>query len=400
MRILQLVNAIDRDQLGGMQRYVGDLAGTLVARGHDVTVATKRVSPELPERELLPSGVQLIRLRIPERGAKTYAVGYPAALTLRTARLVGTERFDIVHAHFGLQGFGCRLTRRPYAYTFHAPAWAEITEERGGRYAWSHKFDGSAETAMRVVERTAVKSARERIVLSEFMSRQLELLAGDGNRPHLIRGGVDTGFFSPGQPDSLRNDLWSRHAGPVLFCARRLVPRTGVEDLVNVLPGLLESRPDLRVAIAGTGFLRDRIARRITQAGLSTRVRLLGRLSNLHLRDWYRRASLAVVPSARLEGFGLATAEALACGTPVVGTPVAATPELLRRIDSRLIARGTSPAALREALDRALAHPRWLHGLGTLAAALVRREWSFHAVADRHESLYAGMLAPHDRCDR
>ena len=74
----------------------------------------------------------------------------------------------------------------------------------------------------------------------------------------------------------------------------------------------------LRLAIAGAGPLRDRLERRGTQ-----RVELLGRLEDGELADWYRAADLVVLPTLAYEGFGLATIEALAAGTPVVGTPVA-----------------------------------------------------------------------------
>ncbi|MGH7540900.1 MAG: glycosyltransferase, partial [Gemmatimonadota bacterium] len=56
------------------------------------------------------------------------------------------------------------------------------------------------------------------------------------------------------------------------------------------------------------------------------------------------------LPTVAYEGFGLATAEALASGTPVVGTRVGATPELLEPLDASLLARGTDPAALAEAI--------------------------------------------------
>ena len=392
VRILHLVNAIDRDQLGGMQRYAAELASALTARGHDVTVATKRLTKDLPPEERLPSGVCLLRLDVPSRVERTYALRYPTALILRTARLVSRGGYDVVHAQFAPQGFACRLARRPYVYTFQAPAWAELTEERGGRYAWPSTLDGAAETAFRVVERAAVSGAAKRIVLSDFMQGELRSLAPRAPQADLIPGGVDTDFFSPGYPASLAGDPWAGDEGRVLFCARRLVPRTGVLNLVRALPDLLARMSDLRVAIAGTGFLRDEIVGLIASTGIGDRVRLLGRVPDEQLRDWYRRATLVVVPTAHLEGFGLSTAEALACGTAVVGTAAGATPELLAQVDAGLIAPDGSPAALRAAIASALARGPQLAEFGSRGRALAEREWSWSVVAERHEPIFEALL--------
>jgi SAM-dependent methyltransferase len=61
-----------------------------------------------------------------------------------------------------------------------------------------------------------------------------------------------------------------------------------------------------------------------------------------------------VLPTRELEGFGLVTAEALACGTPVLGTPVGATPELLEPLDPDLVFRAATPDAMAADLDALL----------------------------------------------
>ena len=106
------------------------------------------------------------------------------------------------------------------------------------------------------------------------------------------------------------------------------------------------------------------------------------------LREWYRAADLFVLPPAPHEGFGMATLEALASGTPVVAAPVGANPELLAPLDPRLLARSAGPddlaAAITGALDftgpelrdraRQYASARfdWDHVIGDWENALVR----------------------------
>ena len=140
----------------------------------------------------------------------------------------------------------------------------------------------------------------------------------------------------------------------MLFTARRLVPRMGLEELIDAA-ALLADLPRLRLAIAGAGPLRDQSRGASTaRATRDARVELLGRISDEELVDWYRAADLFVLPTLAYEGFGMATIEALASGTPVVGTPVGATPELLAPLDARLLAAGTSAADLDDAIRAGL----------------------------------------------
>ena len=84
-------------------------------------------------------------------------------------------------------------------------------------------------------------------------------------------------------------------------------------------------------------------------------MRFVGRVAEDALPDWYRAADLFVLPTVAYEGFGMATVEALASGTPVVGTPAGATPELLEPLDPRLVAAGSDPDSLAVAIRDALA---------------------------------------------
>ena len=144
----------------------------------------------------------------------------------------------------------------------------------------------------------------------------------------------------------------------------------------------------MHVVLAGSGPLAGEVGERIRALGLQEHVRLVGWVSDAELVGWYRAADLAVLPTQELEGFGLATAEALACGTPVVGTPAGATPEVLRRLDARLVTRDTSPAAIADAVVALLRDPARLADLAGRARAAVDPELGWGAVVDRHLELY------------
>jgi glycosyltransferase involved in cell wall biosynthesis len=125
----------------------------------------------------------------------------------------------------------------------------------------------------------------------------------------------------------------------------------GIEVLLLALLRLPET---VDLAVVGAGTLGDTLTRLAEELGLAERVTFVGQVSEPELVDWYRAADLFVLPTIAYEGFGLVTVEALACGTPVVGTPVGATPELLTPLDPRLVASAPSDEALARAVGDAL----------------------------------------------
>ena len=86
-RVLMLTNSITPDMLGGLNRYVRELSAALVQTGVPVTVATKRVSPEHPLREVGPDGVEIHRYDVTSKRSPHFLVSYPT----RIARSVWRE---------------------------------------------------------------------------------------------------------------------------------------------------------------------------------------------------------------------------------------------------------------------------------------------------------------------
>jgi glycosyltransferase involved in cell wall biosynthesis len=129
-----------------------------------------------------------------------------------------------------------------------------------------------------------------------------------------------------------------------------------------------------------------------TGLGVSRQVGFLGQVSDRTLVDCYRRATLVVIPTIRLEGFGLAVGEALACGTPVVGTPVGAIPELLEPIDRRLIARDSTPAGLAGAVNALLEDPAELESIAAHCRARIEPALGWDVVAGRYRQAYQDMI--------
>jgi glycosyltransferase involved in cell wall biosynthesis len=207
---------------------------------------------------------------------------------------------------------------------------------------------------LKTIERISLKRADRLLVLSDFTRSLLEQDApAELDRVISVSGGVDTEVFCPAQDrPASRRALGLNETTRMLFTARRLEPRMGLENLLKALARLDTNGPHL--TIAGTGGLERELRELAAGLDLSDRVHFLGSLSDSDLIEWYRAADLFVLPTVAYEGFGMVTAESLACGTPVLGTPVGATPELLEPLDPGLLSRDADPGSLAIAISDAL----------------------------------------------
>ena len=343
MHIIMITNAIAPDKLGGLERYVRELSKELVLQGNAVTVISKMTSPGQSHAEECLDGVKVMRYGVPSKEDPLFAVKYPHFVVrgvreaLRAALAISYPGGTVVHGHFPLPMLPLIVEGIPYVYTCHAPVYKEILDERQGSYRFPHWALAGLVSCFKLAERRVLKAATRVVTLSRFVADEVSGLTGQSPETITrIPGGLDTGWFSPAAGDEgSRTD-----AGPLLFTARRLVTRTGVGELVRAMPLILEHEPGAKLVVAGDGPLRLTLQKVVAELNLRKTVTFLGRISEQELREWYRKADIAVTPTRNLEGFGLSTVEAMACGTVPLVTPVAANPEIVGRISPLLVAPG------------------------------------------------------------
>jgi glycosyltransferase involved in cell wall biosynthesis len=141
---------------------------------------------------------------------------------------------------------------------------------------------------------------------------------------------------------------------PILLSVRRLAKRMGLEILIDAIAAIRAEFPKVLLLIGGKGPEAERLKDRIAGQGAGENVRLLGFIPEDDLPLAYAAADVSVVPTTALEGFGLITAESLASGTPVLGTPVGATPEILAPLDRNLVFEAPTVQAIAERIRQAL----------------------------------------------
>ncbi|WP_179400609.1 glycosyltransferase family 4 protein [Burkholderia guangdongensis] len=263
--------------------------------------------------------------------------------------VVRAERPDVISSHFALYTFpGLDVMRGiPQVSHFQGP-WADESQVEGAA--------SLGQRAKRYLEQTVYARSSRLIVLSQAFGEILTSRYGiDPARVRVIPGCVDTAQFdTPLTPADARRKLQLPQDRPIVLAVRRLVRRMGLEDLIDAIALVKQRHPDVLLLIAGKGRLADELQARIDAAALGDNVKLLGFVPDQHLAALYRAATVSVVPTVALEGFGLITVESLASGTPVLVTPVGGLPEAVAGLSQDLVLPETGAHAIADGLGAAL----------------------------------------------
>ncbi|WP_159882549.1 glycosyltransferase family 4 protein [Paenibacillus puerhi] len=329
---------------GGLNRYFADYLKAMSDYGHEV----KGLMTASGESTTAPGYMEdVIREQAPV-GTLTRSRAFRQAFAAEMRR----KRPDVYNPHFAL--YASLITRNlvpdgvPIVTHFHGP-WAQegMVEDRGQKLAQKIRYQ-----LKKNVELLSYRRSDHFIVLSRYFRDILAHDYGmDARRIHVIPGAVDTGRFKPAADRRLiREELGLREDQPVLFCARRLVPRMGIDHLIRAMVRVKREVPDAVLYIAGSGAMGKQLEQLASELQLEGTVHFLGRVSNEDLVRWYQAADLSIVPTLTLEGFGLVTVEAMACGTPVIGTPYGGTKEILDGLSKELLFADSTPEAMAEKL--------------------------------------------------
>ena len=184
-------------------------------------------------------------------------------------------------------------------------------------------------------------------------------------RVTVLPNGVDLARFKPSASDeALRTQL--RLTGKrVLVTVARLVPRKGIDRMIEALPAIAAAIPDVHYLIVGDGVQREELRRLAATYRVTNRITFVGELPQQQVPRYLALAELFVMPNRRLpngetDGFGLVFLEANACRLPVIGGRAGGVPEVIVHGETGLLVDGTSvpditAAVIRVLTDRALA---------------------------------------------
>ncbi len=273
-------------------------------------------------------------------------------------RLLRSQRFSIVHIHFG---------GRSVVNLARAATNAKIIRHLHGRILEGKSLAPVSFSARGVDAVVAVSQSVAQCVV-------------DGKARVIYAGTTVPASVPPRRP--VGSDI-------VIGTAGRLVELKGIDYLLRAAGALRQKFPNLRLEVAGSGPERQKLESVAAQAGLGEQVKFLGWIDDIP--SLISRWDVFVMPSLE-EGFPIAALDAMAAGLPVVASRVGGVPELIEDGSTGWLVPPRDIEALTSRLRLLLADPELRAGMGEAGLARVRDHFSTAQMTESFAQLYGELL--------
>jgi D-inositol-3-phosphate glycosyltransferase len=349
---------------------VVETAKRLAERNIEVEIFTRAVCQDVPPLVELAPGV-LVRNVVAGPFEELDKNSLPAQIcpftfgVLRTEAAYAPGRYDLVHAHYWLSGqVGAVAAERwgvPLVQSMHTLGKVKNLALAAG---------DRAEPDARIRGEHEVVAAADRLVANtaEESTQLIDLYGASRSQVKTVNPGVDLALFRPGSSAQARRRLGLPQDAIVLMFAGRVQPLKGPDIVLRAAAAL---GPELaaRLVVLFVGGpsgsevgVPGRLTALASRLDMNDRVRFEPPCPQRELADWYRAATLVLVPS-HSESFGLVALEAQACGTPVVAAAVGGLRTAVRDGVSGVLVDGHDPADWARAIERLLTEPGMLQRL-------------------------------------
>jgi phosphoheptose isomerase len=387
---------------GGQNVYVGQLAKHLTSIGYKVDVFTRRDSNELPEIIHWVDGVRIINV---SAGPAKYVrkedlLPYMEEFTTYVLNFCKDDslirKYDLIHANFWMSALVAAEIKRilgiPFVVTFHALGRV--------RRCWQGDADEFPDERFAIEDRI-VREANH--VIAECPQDEQDLLSlykAKQEKITIIPCGFDKAEFWQVEKAKARQMLGFPSDENLILQLGRLVPRKGVDTVIRAF-GCLLRQYDIQTRLLIVGGeseepdpLTPEIARLQAIAedeGVLCKVTFTGRRHRELLKYYYSAADVFIT-TPLYEPFGITPVEAMACGTPVIGSNVGGIKFTVKDGETGYLVPANDPDAIAERIAYLYKHPQVLHNLGNQAIQRAHEMFTWRQVANAVAVLYEKVL--------
>lgn len=387
MKICVTTTAFPRWTGDGQAVFVWEAVRAIARQGIQVRVVAMH-SPNTRVHEFM-DGIEIIRPRYwwPERReilrkdgpaglpitwhkyplARLQIFAFILAHTLVTTRCA--RSCDLIHAQWTLSAGAASLGRwihcRPVLATVQGSDIFQVPQHFIG--AWLTR---------NVLQRCDYVTA-----LSQALKQAVIDLGISSDSVQVIPNGVDTTHFIP--PTNTKRDK-------VILYVGTLIERKGLKYLFTAVPKVLRTFPDYRLVLVGDGPQNASLHQLAKDLGILEQVSFVGFQPPDQIRTWMQRAQALVLPSTE-EGMGVVLLEAMACGTPIIGSRVDGIQDVISP-DVGLLVPPADSSALTEAIQTLLSDRRKWRDMSHHARVRAVTHYDWDQIATRFVALYKSLL--------
>ncbi|PJJ85045.1 glycosyltransferase family 4 protein [Mucilaginibacter auburnensis] len=393
--------AIGGTDTGGQNVYVAQLAMHLAKLNYHVDIFTRREDTGVEEIVILKTGIRVIHI---EAGPQTVIpkeelLKYMPQFEKNMLAFINREQniYELIHAHFFMSAMVAMGLKRqlniPFVVTFHALGHVRRLHQGEHDLFPEERLD---------IEQRAVHEA-DRIIAECPQDRDdlINYYQADHDRISIVPCGFSHEEFYPIEKNLARKILQLPLDEFIVLQLGRMVPRKGIDNVVNAL-GLLKQKGLTKIKLIVVGGKTEQIEssgcpeyqrlKKLTKdLGIDTDVIFIGQRSRAQLKLYYGAADVFVT-TPWYEPFGITPLEAMACGTPVIGSNVGGIKYSVVNNITGMLVPPNDAVALATAINTTMHDPDLLSTLGKNSIKRVNKYFTWKYVARSISVLYSQLL--------
>ncbi|MEN3365330.1 MAG: D-inositol-3-phosphate glycosyltransferase [Burkholderiales bacterium] len=385
---------------GGQNVYVAQLARHLARLGYLVDVFTRRDSESQEQVVDWAPGVRVVHVPagpahyIPKEAMLPHMEQF-GRFVIRFARRQKVP-YDLVHANFFMSGMVAQQVKNklgiPFVMTFHALGRVRRLSQG--------QADGFPDVRFTIEE--SLMQHADRVIAECLQDRHdmENLYSAPGERIDIVPCGFDPDEFWPVTVDA-RQQLGLDRDEFIILQLGRMVPRKGVDNVIRAL-SILQRRYQVQgrlLVVGGNAEQPDpvttpelgRLMALAQSLGIEQSITFTGQRAREQLRYYYSAANVFVT-TPWYEPFGITPVEAMACGTPVVGTAVGGIKTTVVDGETGYLVPPNDPDTLAERLAWLHQHPRVAQRMGWAGMRRAYQHFTWRDIAAQVADVYENAI--------
>jgi phosphatidyl-myo-inositol dimannoside synthase len=238
------------------------------------------------------------------------------------------------------------------------------------------------------------------ITVSNYTKNTIGQKYGIHDNVVVINNGVDLEEFFPKSKISIFENKYGILGRRILLSLARLVPKKGIDKVIEAMPEITANIPDAVYLVGGDGPDRVRLERLAEQVGVKDKVVYAGYLANDELNDFMNLGEIFIMPNREIngdtEGFGLVFLQASACGLPVVGGNAGGTDDAIQDGKSGFIINGNDKSQIVSQVIKLFKNDDLRKGMGDFGLNWVTKECSWQSRVKQFDEIIDGLFLKKD----